>query len=152
VEHVGYLVFVAVVSSAVDFVSVLHPSGVSAAISRSPVALSLVALPWPMLGTQAIEPFLGVGDVVFAALYARACCNHGLDPRRTLLALAAAFAATLLLVLALEQVLPALPVLGAAIVAAHPEARRPPVADRRRGTIGALLIVAACALLFVARS
>lgn len=152
IEHPGHLVFVAVVSAAADIFSVNHPAGPSAAIVESEAALSLLALPWPMLGTPAIEPVLGVGDVVFTALYVAAARAHGLGRARTLWALAFALVATLVTVIALELPLPALPYLGAAMLIAHPEARRPPAADRVKGTLAAAAIVAAVVAAFVLRS
>jgi hypothetical protein len=133
IEHPGHLLFVALVSALVDVLSVAHPAGPSAAIASSPQMLSLLAVSWPMLGSDRIEPMLGVGDVVFAVLYATASRAHALSVRRTLLALAAAFLLTMLAVIALELPVPALPFLGLAMVAAHAEVRRPRIEDRRRG-------------------
>jgi hypothetical protein len=148
VEHPGQLLFVAIISSAADLASVVHPSGPSAAIARSPAALALFALPWPMLGSSALEPFLGVGDIVFTALYAVASRRHGLSMARTALALGLGYAAVMLLVLTLELAIPALPLLGLAIAVAHPQARRPAAADRARGfTLSALVVAAVIALL-----
>jgi hypothetical protein len=144
IEHPGHLLFVAVASSIADAFSVLSPHGPSAAIARSEVALSLVAISWPMLGTRAIEPLLGVGDVVFCGLYIACARKHALGLRRTWLALAAAFGLTMFAVIAFEIAIPALPFLGAAMLAAHPKARRPPLADRRRG----LVVLSVMAALF----
>jgi hypothetical protein len=148
-EHPGHLVFVAIVSSAADAFSVFHPSGPSAAIVKSEAALSLLALPWPMLGTHAIEPFLGVGDVVFAALYVAAARRHALPLRATLLALTLGFAVTMVAVVALEAAVPALPFLGLAMVIAHRQARRPPERDRIRGYAMAAAVVAGVAVLLL---
>jgi hypothetical protein len=146
IEHPGQLVFVAVVSAAADAGSVFHPSGPSAAMAQSQAALSLVALPWPMLGTPAIEPLLGAGDVVFTALYLASARRHKLPWRRTMVALLLAYALTAAVVLMLAAAVPALPLLGLGVVLAHPEARRPRSADLRRGvalSIAAVLVVAA---------
>jgi hypothetical protein len=147
IEHPGQLVLVAVVSAAADCASVMHPSGPSAAISQSEAALSLLALPWPMLGTSAIEPMLGAGDVVFTALYLSAARRHGLSALRSAVALALGFGCTALLVLVTERAVPALPLLGLAIVVAHPAARTLAVADRRRGTAIAVVAIALAAVL-----
>jgi hypothetical protein len=99
-----------------------------------------------MLGTPAIEPLLGAGDVVFTALYLASSRRHGLPWRRTMIALLLAYAVTAAVVLVLETAVPALPLLGLAVVLAHPEARRPRIADRQRGmalSIAAVLGVAA---------
>ena len=146
-EHPGQLVFVAVVSSAADAASVFHPSGPSAVMVQSQAALSLVALPWPMLGTEAIEPLLGAGDVVFTALYLASARRHGLPVRRTVGALLAGYVLTAGVVLVLEIPLPALPFLGLAVVLAHPEARRPRAGDMRRGALLSAAVVVAVAVL-----
>lgn len=145
IEHPGHLVFVAIVSAAADALSVLHPSGPSAAIAQSEVALSVLALPWPMLGTPSIEPFLGAGDVVFTSLYIACGRKHALAERRTVAALTLGFAVTMVAVVALEIAVPALPFLGMAMVLAQPQARRPPVRDRIRGYAVAAAVVAAVA-------
>lgn len=143
IEHAGYLLFVAIVSSLADAASVLHPSGPSAQIVESEQALSLLALPFAFLGTADTPPLLGVGDVVFTGLYVAAGRRHGLSARRTALALAAAFAVTAGVVMAFELPVPALPFLGVAMLIAHPEARKPPAHERVRGfaVIGALAVV-----------
>jgi hypothetical protein len=149
IEHPGHLVFVAIVSAAADVFSVFHPSGPSAAIVQSEAALSVLALPWPMLGTSWIEPFLGAGDVVFTALYVASARKHGLGTARTVLALTLAYAVTMVFVIALEATVPALPFLGLAMVVAHRQARRPPERDRIRGYAIAAAVVAAVAALLL---
>jgi len=126
IEQAWHLSFVAIVSSLADAVSVLHPSGPSAAIVQSETALSLLALPFAFLGTAETPPLLGVGDVVFSALYVAAARRHGLSSRKTLIALSLAFAVTMVTVVAFELPVPALPFLGLAMVIVHPEARRRP--------------------------
>ncbi|MDD9944219.1 MAG: hypothetical protein OXU20_24460 [Myxococcales bacterium] len=123
VERPGHLLFVALVSSLADIVSVYHPQGVSHAIIESETALSLLALSFPMLGTDAIEPLLGVGDLVFVALYLTASRVHQLSLRRTLAALSLGLAVTAASVVVLEMALPALPFLGLSILIALPAAR-----------------------------
>lgn len=149
IEHAGHLLFVAIVSAAADIVSVVHPSGPSAAIAQSKAALSLLALPWPMLGTPKLEAFLGAGDVVFTALYVASSRRLGLSLVRTGLALTLGYAVTMVAVIAFEAPVPALPLLGLAMVLAHPEARRPPKRDRVRGFAIAVLAVGFAALLLL---
>jgi hypothetical protein len=129
----GHLLFVAIVSSLADIFSVSHPDGPTAAIVRSPDALAWLALPWPMLGTRDILPFLGVGDVVFCSLYYAAARKHGLSLVRTLLAAIVAFGAAASVVAIVERPIAVLPFLGAAVLVAHPAFRRPPTSDQRRG-------------------
>jgi hypothetical protein len=151
VEHAGHLLFVAIVSSAADIVSVFHPSGPSAAIAQSEAALSLLALPWPMLGTPNLEAFLGAGDVVFTALYMTSSARLGLSPWRTGFALTLGYLVTMVAVIVLELTIPALPLLGLAVVLAHPQARRPPARDRARGFAIAAVAVGVAALLLLRR-
>ena len=146
IEHPGQLVFVAIVSSAADVLSVFHTSGPSAALAQSEAALSVLALPWPMLGIGSVEPFLGAGDIVFTALYVACARRHALLLKRAALALAAGFALTLVAVVVFEAAIPALPLLGLAVIVAEPAARRPLARDRMRGygtALGLVLIVAA---------
>jgi hypothetical protein len=149
IEHPGHLIFVAIVSAAADVASVFHPSGPSAVIVQSKQALSLLALPWPMLGTDQIEPFLGVGDVVFTALYVAATRRHALGLRRTLLGLTLGYLVTMVSVVTFAATLPALPFLGLGVVLAQPRARRPPAGDRVRGFGVAALVVCAVTVLLL---
>jgi hypothetical protein len=151
IEQPGHLLFVALVSSIADAASVLHPSGPSATLIQSEQALSLLALPFAFLGTDATPPLLGVGDVVFAALYVACARRHRLASVRTLTALALAFAVTMGGVFVAELPGPARPFLGAAMLIAHPEARRPPVGDRWRGFAVLGLLVALVLALFALR-
>jgi hypothetical protein len=150
IESAGHLLFVALASALADVFSVTSPEGPSAAISKSDVALRIAAVSWPMIGTGSIEAFLGVGDVVFTGLYIASARRHELSMRRTLLALGAGYCATMLAVLALQVAVPALPFLGGAMLIAHPEARKPPLADRRRGFV-ALSVMAAVFLVLLLR-
>ena len=151
IEHPGHLIFVAIVSSLADVFSVHHPQGISAAIVESEAALSVLALPFAMLGTPNIEPFLGVGDVVFVGLYLSAARVHGLGGRRTLGAVAAGLGLTLGAVATLQVTLPALPLLGLCVVLAHPKARKPPQQDRRRGWLVVGLLSAVLVVAFLMR-
>jgi hypothetical protein len=150
IEHAGHLLFVALASALADVFSVTSPQGPSAAIAKSETALRIAAVSWPMIGTGSIEPFLGVGDVVFTGLYIASARRHELPMRRTLLALAAGYCVTMLTVLVLQVAVPALPFLGGAMLLAHPEARRPPATDRRRGFV-ALSVMAALFLVLLLR-
>jgi hypothetical protein len=150
IEHAGHLLFVALASALADVFSVTSPEGPSAAISKSDAALRIAAVSWPMIGTGSVEAFLGVGDIVFTGLYIATARRHELSMRRTVLALGAGYCATMLTVLVLQVAVPALPFLGGAMLIAHPEARRPPLADRRRGFV-ALSVMAALFLVLLLR-
>ena len=152
IQHPGHLLFVAVVSSLADLWSVTQPGGISKAIAEEPLALSLAALPWPMLGSDELAPLLGVGDVVFTSLYLAATRAHALPLRRSVLALAAGYAVTTCLVIATQRPIPVLPLLGACVVIAQPAARRLSAPDRRHGAWALTMIACAVALWFLQRS
>ena len=152
IQHPGHLLFVAVVSSIADVWSVTQPGGISKAIVEEPLALSLAALPWPLLGSDELAPLLGVGDVVFTSLYLAATRAHALPLRRSLLALSAAYALTTALVVFTARPIPVLPLLGACFVIAQPAARSVNALDRRRGALVLTLIASAVVLWFLQRS
>lgn len=140
VIHPGHLLLVAWVSTLADLWSVYHPAGPSRAVVCSPHALSVLALPFPLLGTDRVEPLLGAGDVVFAALYLAAARTHNLSQRRTLAALGVGFAVAFLVVWGTGTATPVLPFLGAAFLLAQPAARYLPPPERRLGAIVAGLL------------
>jgi hypothetical protein len=142
IEHPGHLLAVVVVSLLVDTFSVYHPAGPTAAVVSQPRALAVLALSWPMLGSTGTAPVLGVGDVIFASLYVAVSRRHGLGARRTIVALAAGLAATMLAVILSGLPIPALVGMGLAVLVAHPEARRLPAKDRRRGRVMLAILVA----------
>lgn len=144
ISHPGHLLFVAWMAGIVDALSLLHPAGISHAVARSPEVLSWVAISLPLLGTHEIVPFLGGGDIAFVALYLAAGRTHQLQAARTVWALAIGFALAFGTVLWLARAIPVLPYLGAAVLAAHPAARRPPSAERRLALclVGGLTVVA----------
>ena len=143
IEHPGHLLVVAIVSGMVDVFSVVHPSGPTAQIIELDVAVNLLLLPWPILGTSDIQPVLGVGDIVFAGIYAVASRRHGLPMWRTVLALCAGLLVTLVVVVTTHRGTPALPFLGAAFVLAHPTTWKLPAHERGKAAVG----VAALAVL-----
>lgn len=152
IQRAGHLIVVAIVSSLVDVFSVLHPEGPTQNVLQVERAVALLILPWPMLGTSDIRPILGVGDVVFAALYFAACEKHGLPMIRTATSLVIALALTMLTVLVTGIGIPALPFFGAAIVLAHPRARRLEGKERKQALFGVLFLAALIGLLFALRS
>jgi hypothetical protein len=145
IEHPGHLLAVAAVSVLVDSFSVFHPSGPAAAVVARPAVIAVVALPWPVLGSRDLAPVLGVGDVVFAALYLAASRRFGLGVGRTAIAVGLGLIATMVGVMATRLPLPALVGMGIAVVAAHPRARRLPPKDRKQ----ALVVFGVLALLWV---
>lgn len=135
IEKPGHLLAVFVISALADFWSVYDPSGPSAKLAQQaatqPGRLVLFALPWPMLGTTHIEAIIGAGDIVFAALYSATLRRHGLAAGKAAMGMGAALLVGLGLLIAFERALPLLPLMGAAVMLAEPEARRLPAQDRR---------------------
>ena len=83
IEHPGHLLVVVVLSLLVDSFSVFHTAGPTAAVVARPELIAVLALPWPRFGTSEFLPVLGVGDVVFAALYMSTARQFGLPRLRT---------------------------------------------------------------------
>jgi hypothetical protein len=152
IQHPSHLLFVALVSSIADVLSLTQPGGISKAIAEEPRALALLALPWPLLGSDEIAPFLGVSDVVFASLYLHASRAHALPQLRSVVALFLGFALTALLVLLLQRPIPVLPLLGVCIVLAQPRARAASAEDLRRGAWVLAALVIVIATVFLRRS
>jgi len=148
VTHTGHLLVVAYVSSLADVFSVFSDKGVTAQVVESERMLSLLAVSWALPGWAEMTPVLGVGDIVMVTLYTVATRRLDLEVGRTLLALAAGFALVLGALLVAQIPLPALPFLGAAMLAAHPQAFRLRTEDRRPALIGMALITAVFAVLF----
>jgi hypothetical protein len=152
IQHSSHLLFVALVSGIADTLSVVQPGGISRAIAEEPRALALLALPWPLLGSPEIAPFLGVSDVVFTSLYLHASRAHALPLLRSMLALFAGFSATAVLVLLLQRPIPVLPLLGASFVLAQPRARAASAEDLRRGAWVLAALAFVIAAVFLRRS
>lgn len=152
IQHPSHLLFVALVSSVADILSVTQPGGISRAIAEQPRVLALLALPWPLLGTEQIAPFLGVSDVVFASLYLHASRVHVLPALRSVAALFVGFALSAALVLLFERPIPVLPLLGASFVLAQPRARAASPEDLRRGVWVLAALAAVIATVFLRRS
>ncbi len=151
IESAGHLLPVAIVTSLADVVSVLTPGAPSDVIADTPAWLSVLAISWPMPGTSDLPAILGVGDVVFVALYFGAARKHHLPLARTALALTLGLAITAAVVAATSLAIPALPFIGGAMVLAHPAARQLPMKDRRPATIGIVVILFALGALVLSR-
>jgi len=149
IEQPGYLLPVAWVSGLTDAASVLYRMGPSALIAARPRVLSLLALSFPLVGSGRIEPILGVGDVLFCAVYVAAARRHRLGLGRMTAALGAGLLATLVLVVALETAVPALPMLGAFVILLFPTARSIPAADRRVSFAAMTLVTVAVTVLLL---
>ncbi|MFK7987636.1 MAG: hypothetical protein AB8I08_16570 [Sandaracinaceae bacterium] len=151
IQHAGYLLVVAVVSTLVDVFSVLHPRGPTAQLVQIEAAVNILVLPWPMLGSSEILPVLGVGDVAFAGIYMAATRRHGLSVRRSALGLAIGLVLTLGALLVFQVAVPALPFLGVGVLCCQPEARRLPHEDRRTALVGVGVLLVLFAVAFALR-
>ena len=142
VAHPGHLLPACAVAAAADLASVLHPSGPTHAIAASERALSLLAVGFPVPGTRAVAPVLGAGDLVFLALVFGVAVRHRLSLARAAAAAAAGLAAAGALAAHFEREIPALVPIGAAVVAALPEARRVRPEERRTAAVAVAVAVA----------
>jgi hypothetical protein len=144
VAYPGHLLPACAVAAAADLASVVHPSGPSHALARSERALSLLAIGFPLPGEHAVVPVLGLGDLVFMALVFGVVGAHRLSWPRAALAAALGLGLAGGLSAALRAAVPALMTIGAAVVAAVPEARKIRPEDRRT-TVLAIAAAAAVA-------
>jgi hypothetical protein len=145
VESPGHVLPVALLSAAVDLWSVTAASGPTHAILSRPTLLRLLTITVAVPPSRLPEPQIGFGDVVFSALYVAIGVRFALSRMRTTLALTLGIAAAGLASAFLEAPVPALPMLGLAMVLLHPQARRVPPEDRRVTAATALLLVASAA-------
>ncbi len=147
IERPGHLLAVAAISSLADVWSVLDAGGPTAQLvaqaAAEPQRLSLFALPFPLWGTGQIEPLIGAGDIVFAALYVATFARHGLPARRALFGLGFGFLLGLGLLLFLERPVPLLPLLGAGVVASDARARTLEARERNMvlGVVALLVVM-----------
>jgi hypothetical protein len=142
VEHPGHLLPACVVAAAADFVSVVHPSGPTHAIAESERALSVLAIAFPVAGTHALAPVLGVGDLLFIALVFGVVHRHRLPRGRAALLAAAGVALAGAISAVIERSVPALIPVGAAFCVGLPDARKLRREDRRTARLAIALAAA----------
>lgn len=118
-EKVSWIVLVAVLSAAVDIVSV-YAGPTKALLEEGPVVIGYftVALAWMGYGYHEAYTALGLSDFVFFALYTRAAQRFALRAPLSVALMTASFAATIAAALWWDA-LPALPLLSAAFLAAN---------------------------------
>jgi hypothetical protein len=78
VQHPSHLLPACVVAASADLVSVLSPEGPSHAIAASEQALSVLATWFPVPGSHAVAPALGIGDLLFVGLVLGVARTHAL--------------------------------------------------------------------------
>lgn len=135
IEHPGHLLPAAAVAAAADIVSVASSWGPSHAIASNERALELLAISFPVPGTHAVAPALGVGDLVFVALMLAAARAHALPLLRVAVLSLVGVLVAGLGAAALGRAVPALPAIGLAVIAFVPECRRLRRKDRTVATI-----------------
>lgn len=123
VEHPSHLLPAAFVAAAMDVASVVSPAGPTHQIVRSERALSLLAVAFPVFGTRDAAPALGVGDLVFVGVVLGVAGAHRLPYARLALACFAGTLASAGLSALLETEVPALPAIGALVLASSRAAR-----------------------------
>ena len=145
IEDPGHLLPACVVAACADVASVVSPHGPSHAIAASGRALEVLAIGFPVLGTRAVAPVLGLGDAVFLALLLAAVARHALPLRRAVLLAALGLAGAGALSAWRATAIPALPFVSAALLAGLPAARTVRRKDRTVATIACGVAIALAA-------
>ena len=135
IQHPGHLLPACVVAACADVVSVVSPQGPTHAMAESERALSLLTISFPVPGTRAFAPALGVGDLIFLALLLSAIAAHGLPYRRSALLAAVGILSAGLAAMWFQTAIPALPFLAAPVIAFVPGTRTLARKDRTVATI-----------------
>ena len=150
VQHPAHLFPACVVAASADLVSLLSPEGPSHAIANSERALSVLAVGFPVPGTDAVAPALGVGDLLFMALALGVARAHGLPYRRTVACCVVGVALAGLTAAWLGVAIPALLPIAATLLLGLPAIRRLRRADRATAT-WTMVIAGSVALASMAR-
>ena len=143
IEHPGHLLPACVVVACADAASVVSQFGPTHAVAESERALSVVAIAYPVPGTAAVAPALGVGDLVFVALLLGAVAAHGLSLRRAAVLCAVGIAVAGTASGVLETAVPALVPIAGAVVLGLPEARKMRPRERRAARVAMAIAVSA---------
>lgn len=140
-QRSGHILAVALVSAGVDLWSVTSPHGPTHAIVRNPALVRLLTVSVAVPSMREPQPAIGVGDVVFVALYLAAAQRFSLPRGRTLMLLAAGVLAAGGAAMAAGTPVPALPLIGFAVVLGHRAAREVHPEDRRATLFAAAVFV-----------
>ncbi len=114
VNQRSYLIPLTLVASVTDLWSAW--GGPTHVIVREPLLQNYFLITYPLLGSNAILPTLGLGDITFLALYFGLLPQYKLKVRATSWAIILAFLAVFLLSLLAEKDLPAIPFISAAFL------------------------------------
>jgi len=151
VQHAAHLFPACVVAASADVVSLLSPEGPSHAIAESDRALSVLATWFPVPGSSALSPALGVGDLLFMGLAFGVARAHGLPYARCVIACAAGTALAGVVAAWSGLAIPALLPIAAAVVLALPTIRQLRRSDRSAAH-WSMLIASSVALATFART
>jgi hypothetical protein len=151
VQHPAHLLPACVVAASADLVSLLSPEGPSHAIAQSDRALSVLAVWFPVPGSPAVAPALGIGDLLFMALILGVARAHGLPYIRSVVACVIGTALAGLAAACLGVAVPALVPIAASVIVGLPVIRRLRKADRSAALLS-MLIAGSLAVASIARS
>jgi hypothetical protein len=151
VQHPSHLFPASVVAASADVVSLLSPEGPSHAVASSQRALSVLTNWFPVPGTSAVAPAIGVGDLLFMAFVIGVASAHQLGLARAIACCALGVATAGCAAAWLGVAVPALVPIAAATIVGIPSIRRLRAVDRRAAH-WSMLIAAAAAVATIARS
>lgn len=151
VQHAAHLLPACVVAASADLVSLLSPEGPTHAIAESERALSVLAVWFPVPGSLAVAPALGVGDLLFMALVFGVARAHTLPYARCVLACLVGTALAGVVAAYSSLAVPALLPIAAALVLTLPAIRQLRRSDRNAAH-WSMLIASSVALASVART
>lgn len=151
VQHASHLLPACVVAASADLVSLLSPEGPSHAIAESVRALSVLAIWFPVIGSSAVAPALGLGDLLFIALAFGVARTHSLPYLRCVLACAVGTALAGLAAAYFGFAVPALVPIAAMLVLTLPTIRQLRRKDRTAAH-WSMLLAGTVALASVARA
>lgn len=151
VQHPAHLLPACVVAASADLVSLLSPEGPSHAIAESERALSVLAVWFPVPGSSALAPALGLGDLLFIALAFGVARAHALPYARCVVACTAGTALAGIAAAYSGLAIPALVPIAAMLVLALPAIRRLRRSDRR-AALWSMLIASTVAFTAILRA
>lgn len=151
VQYPSHLLPACVVAASADLVSLLSPEGPSHAIAGSERALSVFAIWFPVPGSQAVAPALGVGDLLFIALIFGVARAHRLPYARSVGLCILGTALAGLAAAALRVAVPALVPIAGAVLLGLPSVRQVRPSDRTATQV-ALVLASGAAIATLVRS
>ena len=146
VQHPAHLSPACVVAASADLVSLLSPEGPSHAIAQSDRALSVLTVGFPVPGSLALAPALGIGDLLFMALVFGVAQRHGLPYTRTVGLCALGTALAGMAAAGFGLAMPALVPIAAVLLLGLPPIRRLRRADRAAAWVSMLAATSVAAV------